>query len=886
MQKKMIVASLLSVIMMTSIATAEPFFGKKSKEKAQETELESKQESKKKNDKYEKLFKDEHTTVDGMIKMHKVGAKLYFEFDQNLFGREMLLGSVITETSNNMAGVTGSKSYVPMHIIFTKQGEKVQIREVNSDNYILDDMSEGMVESLGKNNMPTVFKNYDIAAYNDDSTAVVFDVTDLFVSDIKELSPFSYIGMYGGSGSPSLSESFKKDLSFLNGMKGFEDNVTITSTLSYTHSLTNAATRTPIFKDEPFTATMTRTLVLLDDEPYQPRITDSRMSIFPTGKYLYDENQQRTRVLFFANRWKVEPVDMEAWQNGELVDVKDPIVFYIDNGFPESWKPSIMEAVLQWNEVFEKIGFKNVVEAIPFPTDDPDFDPDNIKYSCVRYAPIPIENAMGPSWVDPRSGEIINASVYVFHDVIKMLNEMLFVQTAQVDPRVRNVNVEPEVLFDGLRYVIAHEIGHCLGLMHNMSSSTVIPVDSLRSPSFTQEFGTTTSIMDYARFNYVAQPGDLERGVALTPPRFGVYDYYAMDWLYRPTPEAKDIFESYEITSKWIREASVDPIFRYGKQQMGSVIDPRSQTEDLGDDAIKASEYGIKNLKYILSNMNSWVAEQDKDYSFRNSMYTAIINQYMAYIGHVYSNIGGIYLSETHEGDPAEPYGFVPREKQKRAVEFMLSQLDDMSWLDNKELLKSSAMLGSPKSAVMNAILGAAVSAAAKSTLNLSSQFSEDPYTAEECYKDVSDFVWKPTKANASLTEEQMAIQRAFMVYIAKGSGLTNYPGAGKDSKSFVDDKGGDLDWHFDHSVTCSCSHTGGEFEQFAAKGSHNHTEEVSGFGAPSFRYYTPKNFATEYYTDMLNIQRMLKSKVNSASGETAMHYRYLLHNIEKALEK
>ena len=347
--------------------------------------------------------------------------------------------------------------------------------------------------------------------------------------------------------------------------------------------------------NEPLTAVMTRSLVLLPREPYRPRITDSRMSVFPTGKVLFSEREQRAKVIYYAHRWRLEPSDMDAWKRGERVAPKKQIVFYVDDGFPEMWKKHIFEAVDQWNEPFGRIGFKNAIAAKPYPKDDPEFDPDNIKYSCIRYAPIAIANAMGPSWVDPRSGEILNASVYVYHDVMKLLNNWLFVQTAQADERVRAVTIPEEVIGDGLRYVVAHEVGHCLGYMHNMSASAVIPVDSLRSPSFTQKYGTTTSIMDYARFNYVARPGDRERGVQLTPPRFGLYDYYAVKWLYTPVPDAKTAAEEeYAVTSKWITGAAGRPdlpLRQAAVRRHRSI--PRSQSEDLGDDAVKASGYGI-----------------------------------------------------------------------------------------------------------------------------------------------------------------------------------------------------------------------------------------------------------------------------------------------------
>ena len=867
----------ISILLLCSVLAAAPASARnrKKQEKAK-TETTAPKESD-----YDKLFKKKHEVVDGLVKLHKIDGKLYFEFPQTLFGREMLLGSVISETSDNLTGVPGSKSYVPLHILFTRTEGNVQIRVVNSENYTLG-VAGNILRSLDRNNAPTIFRNFKIEACNADSTAVVFNVTDLFVSHVKELSPFSYLGAYGGSGSPTLSESFKKELSSLGEIKAFADNLTVKSTLSYTYSVTHPETKQKLVDDKPFTAVMTRTLVLLDETPYRPRLTDSRMSVFPTGKYLYSDREQRVRAVYLANRWRLEPSDMEAWKRGEQVAPIKPIVFYVDPDFPEAWKPAIYEGVTQWNELFAKIGFKDAVRALPYPEDDPEFDPDNIKYSCLRYAPIPIANAMGPSWVDPRSGEIINASVYVFHDVIKMLNRMLFVQTAQADERVRRVNIPDEVILDGLRYVLAHEVGHCLGFMHNMSSSAVIPVDSLRSPSFTQKFGTTTSIMDYARFNYVAQPGDRERGVKLTPPRFGVYDEYAVKWLYTPVPEARTPEEEYAITSRWITEASADPVYRYGKQQFGSIVDPKSQTEDLGDDAVAASEYGIRNLRYILGNLDRWYADGDDDYVGRSGMYSSIVNQYVTYIGHVFANIGGIYLNEKMEGDPVAAFVCVPREKQRRALQFMLRELKQLDWLDNEALLKKISILGSPRDAVREALIRAVVNAPAKQTLAISAQLArEEAYTPEACYRDVSDFVWEPTRRNRALTEDEMAIQREFLKTVAARAGLKEYTGGGSASAlAFAAEEEGGIDWSpLDVDFAA-------EGARFGYPDAGSVKETVTGFGAPRFQYLTKPNLSMIYYDDVLRIRDLLRAKVATASGETRMHYRYLLYNLDKALDK
>ena len=658
---------------------------------------------------YDKLFSSNHLKAEGFITVHKVKEKVYFELPLSLLKRDMLLGSAVTEISDNRNAIIGSKPTEPIHFRFEKLNNKICLSAIQTDN-VSGDNDNRLKTAIALSNMDAILQAFDISAYNNDSTAVVFDVTGFFVGDNKLMDPFDKYSANMSRGR-KRSTSFQSSKSFVDGFKAFKDNISVRSCLSYTYSLTGGSGKD--IKDEPLTAKVTRSILLLDSVPYRPRLMDSRIGIFPTIKKEYSATKQTMRAIYYANRWRLEPSDLKSYVEGKKVTPVRPIVFYVDSCFPDSWKASIFEAVNQWNEPFEKIGFIQAIQAKEFPKDDPEFDADNLKYSCIRYAPIAIENAMGPSWVDPRSGEILNASVYLYHDVIKLLNNWIFIQTAQADKRVRHKIIPREVMDDALRYVVSHEVGHCLGFMHNMSASSVIPVDSLRSPSFTQKHGTTTSIMDYARFNYVAQPGDMERGVRMMPPRFGLYDDYLIRWNYTPVPEAKTEEEEYAITSKWITDLSGDPVYRYGKQQ-SDILDPRSQTEDLGDDAVKATQYGVKNLKYILANLNQWLDKEDNDYKHRSAIYDGIIMQYLTYMLHVYHNIGGIYLHEKLVGDKVEALESEPKEKQKEAMSYFLEQLETMDWLDNSDVLDKLPMVGKPSDALRNVLMKLLMAAPAR----------------------------------------------------------------------------------------------------------------------------------------------------------------------------
>ena len=544
---------------------------------------------------YEKFFKGKKCeTVKGLIILHKMDNKIYFELPLSLLGKDMLIGSTVTEITNNGFANVGEKPHEPMHVMFTRTDSTINLRQVTCA-YMSKDRN--LQERIKTSMMPAIIENLAIKAYSPDSTAVVIDMTNFLLSDNEQLNPFSAYAPVTWSGA-WIEKEFKRNNSQIAKIKAFDDNVSVQSSLTYSVSLRDK--RSYYWYKEPFTAVMTRTFLLLPEEPMRPRLADPRINIFWQGYSEFSNEGNGMKPLYYANRWRLEPKDEAAYRRGELVEPKKPIVFYIDNAFPEMWKPYMKYAVEVWQKAFENIGFKNAIIAKDFPTDDPEFDPDNLKYSCIRYSPSSVANAMGPSWTDPRTGEIINASVYVYHNVIKLVQDWRFLHTAAVDSDVRKVVLDDEIIGDCIRYVVSHEVGHCLALMHNMSASAAIPVDSLRSPSFTQKYGTTYSIMDYARNNYVAQPGDKEKGVRLTPPELGLYDMFSISWLYRPLLDAKTPEDEVPTLSKWISEKSGNLAYRYGKQQFRTRLDPSSVEEDLGDDAMKAGVYGIKNLKIIL----------------------------------------------------------------------------------------------------------------------------------------------------------------------------------------------------------------------------------------------------------------------------------------------
>ena len=711
--------------------------------------------------KYERLFKGKKTqTAQGkFLTLHKVDGKLYVEMPLSMMGREMLLASTTTETSDNSVATNGYKVKDPLHICFTLRDSLVQMRKVNSRvSYNVNDAR--LRDVVAHNFVYPVLEGYKVLAYTPDSSSVVFDMTDMFTGGdaalspiVEEMFPMAYRAV------------INKPLSALEEIKAFDDNVAVKSSLSY--SVSAKYLNTLLYENRPLTIKATRTILLLPEERMRPRVSDSRIGTFLTLKQHISEQADELQRYSLANRWRVEPSDVEAFRRGEMVEPVTPIVFYLDPLFPESWKEPIRKGIVRWNVAFEKIGFKNVIQVRDFPTDDPNFDPDNLKYSCIRYVPSTTQNAMGPSWVDPMTGEILNASIMVYNDVVKMLYNWRFVQTAQLDTSVRAKELPQDVFEESLAYVIAHEMGHCLGLMHNMAASAAFPVDSLRSPEFTQKYGTTPSIMDYARFNYVAQPED--DGVKLTPPELGVYDEYAIKWLYSYFPDCDDMWKESEILETWVDEKVGDPRYRYGKQQMESRYDPSALEEDLGNDPMKAGDYGIKNLKYILSNLNNWITD-DEDASCRQELYNQIVKQYSRYLQNVVYCIGGIYLNEAKDGTPEMRFRSVPRKTQKAAVAWVMKQMRNNDWLDNSEVC-SKFKLHTKQSAVLNS---STIDILTKIYMNvtLSSYLArENPYSLAEFFDDFYKGVWDSAIRNRRLTTGDKVLQKGILGMMSRSVG-------------------------------------------------------------------------------------------------------------------
>lgn len=722
---------------------------KKSKGKTEQTDTPKAKESK-----YQKTFSPQNGCVSvrsSFLSLHKVGRKLYIEFPKLYLNREILIAATVTGSSDNDVATIGYKAREPFHGRFTERDSCIFLERIS----VLPDSnpsSPGHEHNIRLANLNPVVWGGELFCESDDKQHVVFDATPLF-RNVDVLSP---LGERTAMGLTLKSKLEPNQCSF-DALKAFADNVSVKSTLSYTVSSSLLGLLT-VLRDAPVSVQTTHTILLLPEQKMQPRLADSRIGTFLTDRQSLNAKADKITTYSVVNRWRLEPRDTAAIRRGELSEPVKPIVFYLDDAFPPAWRNAARKGILRWNKAFEAIGFKNAIRVEPFPKDNPEFDPDNLKYSCVRYVPAAVSNAKGPSWVDPTTGEIINASVLVYNDVARLINNWRFCQTSQIDERVRAVRMPDDVMEESLAYVLAHEVGHCLGFMHNMAASAAYPVDSLRSAHFTTHYGTTPSIMDYARFNYVAQPNDTD--VRLTPPDLGVYDYHLVQYAYKPIPEARSMEDERPVLEKWLDDRSGDPRYRYGRQQVSLRCDPTAIEEDLGDDAIRASNYGIANLKYILAHLDSWIPDtEDPDYQHREELYNALLKQYGRYVQAVMINIGGIRLYDERDRPRAET---VDADTQRNAARWVLDRLYDSKWLDRTVISDHQSLHVDNSETFISGTFSDLLDKV--KAVVLSSHITHGKaYTPEEFVSDIYESIWRPTQLGKPLTPTMRNLQGQFV---------------------------------------------------------------------------------------------------------------------------
>ena len=630
---------------------------------------------------YDKVVTKEMKTDKGLFNVHSADDKYLFEVPDSLMNREMLMVTRIAKTANGI-GFGGGKTNTQV-LRWQRKGKKVLLRVV-SHNVVADTILP-VHEAVVNSNFEPVLFSFPIKAFNKDTTSVVIDATSLFSTDVKPLGfPQFYRSRYKIS-------RMDKDRSYIDRVSSYPEN------LEVRHVKTYFASKPPSNGSVgSISIEMSNSMILLPKVPMKRRYFDERVGWFARGQVDYGVDAQRSKTVTYLDRWRLEvkEEDLAKFKAGELVEPKKQIVYYVDRATPEVWREYIKQGIEDWQVAFEAAGFKNAIIAKDPPSkeEDPEWSPEDVRYSVVRYLASPIPNANGPHVSDPRSGEILESDINWYHNVMSLLRNWYFVQTAAINPEAQTIEFKDEVMGRLVRFLSSHEVGHTLGLPHNMGSSSAYPVDSLRSATFTKKFGTAPSIMDYARFNYVAQPED--KGVALMPD-IGPYDKHAIEWGYRPILD-KTAVEEKATLNKWILDKADNPMYRFGHQQAGGVVDPSSQTEDLGDDAIKASSYGIKNLQRILPNIEKWTTKDSENYDEMAIMYGQILSQFNRYMGHVTANIGGVYEYYKTSDQEGVVYTHVAKSHQKNALKLINKELfSTPTWMIDKNIYSKTQFSGS-----------------------------------------------------------------------------------------------------------------------------------------------------------------------------------------------
>ncbi|MAQ93683.1 MAG: zinc-dependent metalloprotease [Rhodothermaceae bacterium] len=620
---------------------------------------------------FSEIVTEDAVSYEGLFDVHLEddGLKLLYQIPDSLFGREMLIVSRLARTTEGYQ--YGGSKVNTQAVRWERQGDFVMLRALRYSS--VADSTLPIYRAVRDAQFEPIIARVPVLAIGPDSSSVVVDMTATFTEDTP------MFGLPSGAREQFKVRRLDKDRSYLSRAGAYPRNVEVRAVLTYEASEAPANSSTGVLSVE-----MAHSMVLLPDTPMRPRRADPRVGYFSIEQTDYGLPAQRAEAREYITRWQLVPSDMEAYARGELVEPVDPIVYYIDPATPEEWREPLKQGVEDWNVAFEAAGFRNAIRAEDPPTDDPDWSPEDARFSVIRYFPSDTQNAYGPHVHDPRTGQILESDIGWYHNVMNLLRNWFFVQTAAVNPLARSPQFRQDVMGELVRFVSAHEVGHTLGLPHNWISSTAYSVDSLRSPTFTATHGTAPSIMDYARFNYVAQPED---GVTQLMPRVGEYDIWAVKWGYTYFPDADSEAEERAMLQAMVAEVRDDPALRYGRQT-SDPVDPRSQSEDLGDDAVYASQMGLANLKRIVPRLREWTTEDGETYADLEELYGQVVGQWGRYLGHVSRQVGGVTIDPKMTEEDGVVYAPVDAARQRAAVAFLVDEaFTTPDWLLDTDLL-------------------------------------------------------------------------------------------------------------------------------------------------------------------------------------------------------
>ncbi len=678
---------------------------------------------------YDKVITDEAISDDGLFAVHKVKDDWFFEIPDSLLNREVLWISRIAQTPANLSPFINGGSKVGEQVVRWERRENdILLRKISYTSVANDSLP--VAQSVRVNNFEPIIKSFKVEALTPDSQGVVIDVTDLFVKDVPAI----------GGLRPSQRTQFKvrrldDSRSFIDEAKSFPLNVNVRHTLTFeaTQPPSNANTGT-------ISMQLYQSMVLLPDEPMKPRIADDRVGYFTVSQIDFGLDEQKAASRTFIRRWRMEPSDPEAYLRGELVEPVKPIIYYLDPATPDRWRPYFCQGIDDWQKAFESAGYKNAIQC-RIPSDDPEFDPEDVRFSTMRYVANTTRNAMGPSVSDPRSGEIIESDIIWYHNHMRSYRNRLMIETGASNPGARSLKLDADLIGETMRQVIAHEIGHALGLPHNMIASSSFPVDSLRSPTFTEANGVAPTIMDYARQNYIAQPGD---GVTRFVRKIGPYDHYVINWGYRWYDGIEKADEEKHLLDQIILDHADDERFRFGGS---TAYNPDAQTEDMGDDPVLASTYAVANLKRVVPNLVDWTSTEGQGYDDLEEIYGELLGQWGRYMRHVVTLVGGIYENRKASDQAGMIYNTVPRDHQEKAMAFLNDHVfETPTWLLDDSILRRVEPAGavdrirSRQVSILNNLLAPT---RLQRLIEAETIDGEDTYGLLDFMEDLKDAIWR-----------------------------------------------------------------------------------------------------------------------------------------------
>ncbi|MEN2415300.1 zinc-dependent metalloprotease [Flavobacterium mesophilum] len=702
---------------------------------------------------YSKVVTKDAVSDEGLFTVHKVDKKYYFEIPNKYLNKDMLLVSRLAKLPSNLGGgyVNAGSETNEQLVVWQRFQDKILIKS-KSYNSVANDTLPISISVKSNNYEPTLFA-FDIVAFSKDSANTVIDVTKFYSTDVKAISGIS----------AEMRDTYKvKGLddsrSFINKIKSFPMNIEVIQDMTY-----NASKPSMLEESESISIQMNQSMILLPEVPMKPRLADPRVGWFTVSQYDYGSNELKSDLKTYIRRWRLEPKDPEAYARGELVEPIKPIVYYLDPATPEKLKKYIKQGIEEWQKPFETAGFKNAIIAKDAPTkeEDPDFSPEDIRYSVIRYVASTTRNAVGPSVSDPRTGEIIESDVIWYHNHLRSYRNRYLLETGAANPSARTLQTSDEEMGEMMRMVIAHEVGHALGFPHNMGASSSYDVESYRNGPFTQENGISPSIMDYARYNYIAQPGD--QNIRFIR-KMGAYDHYALNWGYRVIPNAKSPEAEKATLDKWILDKAGNPIYKFGKQS--STFDPSSQTEDVGNNSMKASTYGMKNLEYVANHLSEWTSKVTNDYDDLSELYKEMLDVWGRYVGHVVTNVGGVYENTKNPNQPGNVYEVVPKAKQIDAMNWLQANaFASPTWIVNINTLKNTDYAGYTETFrnIQVRHLNNLLSIPRIGRLMDNEILGADTYKALDFFKDLRKGIWKEAAAASNVTIYRRNLQRAYI---------------------------------------------------------------------------------------------------------------------------